>query len=83
MWEGFRAGGNAHTGPGPQRQPAYSQHPSEQPDMEAQNEHEEPAERDPRGSVMWPFLFAVALLEVAWLVAVAYAIREFVSRVAG
>ena len=60
-------------------QPAYGEH-TEQPEIEAQNERadEECARDDFARWTDWPVLVLLALVEVAWLVALVYLIHRFV-----
>jgi hypothetical protein len=61
------------------REPAYGEY-AEEPEVEAQNEpldQESPADRFARRA-QWPALFALALLEGAWLGSLAYVIHRFV-----
>jgi hypothetical protein len=58
------------------RQPAYGEY-AEQPEVEAQHERSEeesPSDRFARRA-RWPVLFLLALIEVAWLVALVYVIH--------
>ncbi len=64
---------------GLRRQPAYGEQ-TEQPEIEAQNERadEERARDDFARWTDWPVLVLLALVEVAWLVALVYLIHRFV-----
>lgn len=61
------------------RQPAYGEH-TEQPEVEAEDERaDQETARDELGWwAQWPFLGALALVEITWLVAIAYVIHRFV-----
>jgi hypothetical protein len=68
--------GIAQPGDGLRRQPAYGEY-TEQPEVEAQHERSEeesPSDRFARRA-RWPVLFLLALIEVAWLVALVYLIH--------
>jgi hypothetical protein len=61
------------------RQPAYGEY-TEHPEVEAQPAGaDQEAARDDLGRwARWPFLLVLALLEIAWLVALAYVAHRFV-----
>jgi len=61
------------------RQPAYGEY-AEQPEIEAQYERtkqEHAGDRFTRRA-QWPVLFALALAEMSWLIALAYVFHRFV-----
>jgi hypothetical protein len=89
MTQGIHASGNAHatarTRRQPartRRQPAYGEQYLREPQRKAQGD-ETPADGDAGRWVQWPVLFVATLVEIAWLVALAYVIRDSVSQIAG
>ena len=75
----MEAGSIARPGVATLRQPAYGEY-TEQPEVEAQYEGaDQESARDELGRwAQWPVLLVLALLEVAWLVALGYVIHRFV-----
>jgi len=63
------------------RQPAYGEY-AEQPEVEAQHEcpEEEAASERFARRAKWPGLFVLAMMEIAWLFAVAYLVHGYVLR---
>ena len=63
------------------RQPAYGEY-AEQPEVEAEDERPEEETASDRFArrAHWPGLFALALMEIAWLIAVAYVVHGYVLR---
>ena len=61
------------------RQPAYGEY-TEQPEVEAQDGRaDQETARDELGRwAQWPVLLVLALLEIAWLVALVYVVHRFV-----
>jgi hypothetical protein len=78
MGVGVQTGGSAPPRAGALRQPAYGEY-SEQPDIEAQDEGTEQVWADSRlvRLAQWPVLASLAVLEIAWLIVLAYAIHRF------
>ncbi len=62
-------------------QPAYGEY-AEQPEVETQHERPEEETASDRFArrAHWPGLFALALMEIAWLIAVAYVVHGYVLR---
>ena len=63
------------------RQPAYDEY-AEQPEVEAEDERSEEETASDRFArrAHWPGLFALALMEIAWLIALGYLVHGYVLR---
>jgi hypothetical protein len=81
MGVGAQAGGAAAPHARRLRQPAYGEY-AEQPEVEAQHERSEEESASDRFArrAQWPGLFVLALMEIAWLIALAYVIHGYVLR---
>ncbi len=63
------------------RQPAYGEY-AEQPEVEAEDERPEEETASDRFArrAHWPGLFVLALMEIAWLVGLAYVVHGYVLK---
>jgi hypothetical protein len=61
------------------RQPAYGEY-TEQPEVEAQHQRSEEETASDRLArrAQWPAFFVLALMEIAWLIGLAYAVHMYV-----
>ena len=63
------------------RQPAYGEY-AEEPEVDAEHERSEEETASDRFArrAHWPVLFVLALMEIAWLIALGYVVHGYVLR---